>query len=507
MIRPARESVAPARSQWLGTEPRAILLFLVAHVLVFTLVATLQHAWSTIHHDMAEAFVWGQEPQWGYYKHPPVSAWVAGAWFQLFPRTNWAFFLLSASNAAVGLAGAWALARRLLDGTGAKAALLLLCLTPFYNFLAMKYNANSILLSLWPWTAYAFVRSIEERSARMGVLFGVLAGLAMLGKYYSALLLGSCFLASLLHPEVRAYYRSAAPWLAMAAFALVISPHVWWAVENGLPTLEYAASKTRYPFLEILGRAGVAVLTAIAFHLLALLALGLAYGRRLTSQMSAAWKGLLAPQGRWLAVLALGPFVLTVASVLLANMRISAQFMIPIFFLLPVLVLKYSSQTEVPRLLAITHRWVVALWAVALISAPLVAYLAFTSRTDTAVEPRRELTAAAVALWQSEVGTPLAIVAGTKSFAMAISFYAPSHPSEFSNFSFENAPWISADRIAREGMLIACVAADSACMAKAGQFAAPGAPPIARSFAVDFLGKAGPPFDFRLFLVKGSGKQ
>ena len=34
-------------------------------------------------------------------------------------------------------------------------------LTPLYGLAAMKFNANTALLSLWPWTAYALIRMLE----------------------------------------------------------------------------------------------------------------------------------------------------------------------------------------------------------------------------------------------------------------------------------------------------------------------------------------------------------
>src|SRR5262245_19333695 len=135
---------------------------LLLHVAVWTCFGTLTHG--VVHHDMAEAWAWGHEFQLGYPKHPPLFAWMAGVWFKLLPRENWSFFLLSSINSALGLAGAWMIAGRLLPRSSQWAALLLLLLTPFYGFFALKFNANAILLSLWPWTAYFFVRALETRS-------------------------------------------------------------------------------------------------------------------------------------------------------------------------------------------------------------------------------------------------------------------------------------------------------------------------------------------------------
>ena len=100
-------------------------------------------------------------------KHPPFWAWICGLWFSVLPRSGWAFAILSSLNAGIGLCGAWMLIGNFADGQKRLAATVLLLLTPFYTFLSYKYNANSIFLSIWPWTLHFFVRSIERRQFRI----------------------------------------------------------------------------------------------------------------------------------------------------------------------------------------------------------------------------------------------------------------------------------------------------------------------------------------------------
>ena len=63
--------------------------------------------------DMLETWLWGQTFSLGTDKHPPLSGWVAGLWFLIFPASNVAYFLLAYLNAAVGLLGVNALVHRL----------------------------------------------------------------------------------------------------------------------------------------------------------------------------------------------------------------------------------------------------------------------------------------------------------------------------------------------------------------------------------------------------------
>ena len=195
----------------LPRDPYALPLILLAHVALWTIYSCMAQSAGAVHHDMTEAFVWGENPALGYYKHPPLYAWITGLWFEVFPRRDWAFYLLSQVNAATGLAGIWYLAGRLVGPDTRLAALLLLTLAPFHNVMAINFNANTVLLSLWPWTAFAFVKAMQTGRARDGVAFGAIAAAAMLCKYYSGLLLATCVLASLAHPRVQEIYRSRAP--------------------------------------------------------------------------------------------------------------------------------------------------------------------------------------------------------------------------------------------------------------------------------------------------------
>jgi hypothetical protein len=124
-------------------------MLLIANALVWTISAWLFRSNLDWAGDMLENYVWGIEWQMGYFKHPPLFAWMAGAWFSVFPRTNLAYFALSNVNALIGLCGIVALARRFVPAREAAVAGLAMAVSPIYTTLAIKFNANTVLLSLW----------------------------------------------------------------------------------------------------------------------------------------------------------------------------------------------------------------------------------------------------------------------------------------------------------------------------------------------------------------------
>ena len=125
-------------------------------------------------------------------------------------------------------------------------AVSLLLFAPSHHYIATNFNANTIQLSLWPWAAFFFVRSLQTNSWKDGVFFGALGGCALLGKYYSVLFLASCFVAALLHPNRRPYFRSPAPPTALLSHAPSFCSTCMVGL-NGLSTVQYALSKSQRP--------------------------------------------------------------------------------------------------------------------------------------------------------------------------------------------------------------------------------------------------------------------
>ena len=442
---------------------RAFTAFLVAQVVCWTVYAIVAQSSSAMHHDMTEAWTWGKEFQLGYHKHPPFFAWVTAVWFHIFPRQDWCFYLLSAVNSAIGLLGVWMLAGRFLTGPTRLAAVLLLALTPFHNFLSVNFNANSILLSVWPWTAYFFVRSLETRRLIDGALFGILAAIAVMCKYFSLLLLAPCFVASLLHPKARRYYASTAPYVTLLAFAVVIAPHAVWAIKSDIPTFIYLANKPHLPRSVLLQKTAMTALTSLAFHTLALLALIVTFRGEAFGLLARGYRGLLNGGHRWIAVTALGPFVLTLLSGTVGNVKVSGNFVIPVFFLLPIGVLAAACAEVTIAQLGVLLRFGWGLMITALLASPLIAFTLFASHNDLTKEPSRELAIEATRLWRVAYRKPLRIVAASEAYGLGMAFYSPDTPSEFTQLRFDFAPWITLERLGREGILIACLETDYDC--------------------------------------------
>lgn len=216
-------------------------VMLALYVLAWTLAQGLAAPNLDGYADMLENYAWGQAIEWGSFKHPPLVGWVAGLWFRLFPTIDAMYFLLSYAAAALGMLGIHRLAVAAGLGRLATAAVLLQMFALPYGTLAAKFNANSVLLPLWPWIAYAWWACVygERKSWSMAVALGITAALAMLGKYYSGVLLLGLGLLTLALPDGRRWLRTGKPWLALLVLAMLLAPHVAWLTSHEYVTFRY----------------------------------------------------------------------------------------------------------------------------------------------------------------------------------------------------------------------------------------------------------------------------
>ena len=215
---------------------RVMLIILLTYIAAWTIYAVVAKATQGINADMAEIFSWSWDLEWGTHKHPPFLPALVSLWFSIFPVSDWAYYLLAVISTAVAMYFTWLLSGFWLHGAKRAAVPFLLMLIPFYNFLALKLDHNAILVPLWAMTTYAFVKAFDTRSPLWSVATGILAGLAVLAKYWSFFLLLGLASAALADRERLRYLKSWSPWIiTVVSFGLFL-PHIVWLEANHYPT-------------------------------------------------------------------------------------------------------------------------------------------------------------------------------------------------------------------------------------------------------------------------------
>ncbi len=225
-------AVDPKRGLWL------VIGLAAVHAVLWTLILVRLKAGQDVHMDVAEAYAWGQKFLFGYGKHPPLSGWVAGVWFKIFPVTDWATYALAMATLGCGLVICWFVALRVVDRRRAFFVVLMLALYPIFNFKGFKYNPDLLQLVTMPLLVLAYLDAFAKRSIRSGALLGLAGALALMTKYWALTMIGAIGLAALIHPARLQFLRSPAPWVAIVTLVVAMLPHLIWLMQVNFAPLD-----------------------------------------------------------------------------------------------------------------------------------------------------------------------------------------------------------------------------------------------------------------------------
>src|SRR5712664_2196532 len=467
----ARVDISPARwrrpfLRWLdGIEAGwAIPLLLVGFIAVWLAFLVIAYFNGDLHPDVLETWTLGRTFEWGYSKHPPLMGWVARAWTSVFPLTNWSFQLLALTNAAIALWAVDVISRCFVKGDKRIIVLLLLMLLPVRQFRARRFNANAVLLPLWPIATYCFLRSFETREIRWAVAAGATAALAMLGKYYSVFLIFSFAVAAFCHPQRRAYFRSSAPWISIATGIAALLPHLHWLVVTGAPPFAYALARhTGKAFapsvieaaLFILGLALVLALPAATWALMAKDRL-----KQVPQDFWAMNSGLLL-----LFLVGVGTIVFPVLTSVVFGTDMPPIWGLQGLFLF-VIPLVCGASYPIPRFYSVNLT--VLVMGIAVIAVVLVAPVHALYRNDHPLhEGRNFYSLAAKELprrWHEQSDAALAAVDGDEGLAFATAFYSPDHPVYEERLVVPYSEALPPHVAFRRGWAALCYDEDTACI-------------------------------------------
>jgi 4-amino-4-deoxy-L-arabinose transferase-like glycosyltransferase len=498
---------------------RAMLLLLIGYAAMWTLYGGIAKSSQDLHPDMAELIAWSRDLSFGYPKHPPLGAWLVWLWFSVFPLTDWFYYLLAMVMPTIALWFVWRLSADYLEIEKRVVGVALLMLIPFYNFHALKFNANSLLLPTWAGTTLSFLRSYRNRSAPYGALAGAGAGLCMLAKYWSVFLLAGLIVAASADPRRRAYFRSAAPWITVVVGLVVLGPHLVWLYRHDFVSFSYATTRhVAESFTGAVGKVLVYLGGSAAFVAVpVILALAAAHPRR------AAIVKMIWPsdrEGRLVAVAFWLPLLLPGAAALASGALLTPLWSMPAWTLLPVLLLS-PPEVKIPpagmrNMLAAS----IAVPLIMLIAAPVIAVAIHRAGITPPAAHGRLLAAETERAWHQISPEPLRFVGC--NVADEVIAYARDRPRLLPWRSFDgnvaddvyadayNWPptprddsGASSEQLADNGMALVCLA-DSpdwvdAAAAKAAANSASRRVDV--EITRDFLGLAGRPQRYVIFII------
>ena len=228
-----RADLKPASDQ---TVPLFWALMLL-HIVVWTLIPFLTQPNAQL--DTIEMLFCGHEWQWGYYKHPPLPAWIAEVISMASGKSLLCIYLVSQILGVVTFWSVWRLGREMLSPGRALGCAALLETCFFYNYYTSDIN-NSIIVG--PFRALAVLMlywALQRNQWRYWLGLGVCLGLGMLSKYDTAITALSMLALPLFDRRVRQAFLRPGPYIATAVALALFAPHVNWLIANDFPTFKY----------------------------------------------------------------------------------------------------------------------------------------------------------------------------------------------------------------------------------------------------------------------------
>ena len=479
---------------------RTVLAILGGYLFIWTLYGVIAKSNQDLHVDMTELIAWSRDLAFGFPKHPPFAAIIVRGWFAWFPIDDWAYYLLAILTPTMTLWIAWQLFADYLPPTKRVIALCLLTFIPFFNFHALKFNVNTVLMPLWAVTTFWFLRSYRTRSPAYAALAGVSAALCMVTKYWSTFLLVGLIVAAISDRRRRAYFRSSAPWITVLVGMAVISPHIGWLQKHNFSPMEYAVSvHGGQSYADAIWAAVRYCADAIAYVLVPSAVVLLIARPKATTLMEMAWPA--DPDRRLVAVAFWVALWIPIVPAMLWGIGINAIWTMASWTLLPVLLLSPHSV----RISRVPVRWVFAsailLPCAMLIVAPAVALVVFKRGLPPELTQTKMLAEQVQLAWRAMTPEPLRYVGGNSNLAYGVVTYAYDRPQ-----ALPGLPERPPARLRNSGVSLVCEATDDGCIAQSSRIAALN--PASRTTKIELVrnywGIPGQPQRYVIFLVPPS---
>ena len=247
-------------------------IFALSHLIIWTIVPSLTN--KNLPLDTIEALAWGSNLDWGFNKHPPMSAFFPEVFFKIFGAQDWAFYLLSQIFVLIAFYFVFKLSFEVLRNIKLSLiSVLLLESIYFYNFTTPEFNVNVCQLPFWSLVVYFTWKIYETKEIKFSDCFfiGLFAAIGFLSKYlFIYLLLAIIFLFthSIFVKKIKKFDFKYL--ITIEVFFVLLVPHLIWLFNNDFITINYGLKRTglegseifdhfKYPLIFLLKQLGILV--------------------------------------------------------------------------------------------------------------------------------------------------------------------------------------------------------------------------------------------------------
>ena len=415
-------------------------LFLIAHLFVWTLIPSITN--NNLPLDTIEALAWGSNLDWGYNKHPPVSAFFVEFFYFFFGSNDIAYYLLSQIFVILSFYIVWIFSNEFFQNkTLSFFSVLILEGIYFYNFTTPEFNVNVCQLPFWALTVYLSWKLYMKKDTNtvILILLGVTAAIGFLTKYLFAYLLLSVvmifayefFITKTRKIDFKHY-------LPIEIFFVLLVPHLIWLFQNDFVTIKYAFNRAglvdysflnhlKFPIIFLMKQIGILVPFFVLCYFII---------KKMKIRFDIKDK-----KKYFILLINFLPIVLMFATSVVTGSKIRTMWMTPFYLFLGVLVLSMFDIKDDEQTFKEFFKPFLILFLLSPITYGLVSFINENKRTDYKgkVEANKVLQ-----VWQKDFTEKINVVLGDEWYAGNISYHMEGRPVWLGEINQKNVDLLNA---------------------------------------------------------------
>ena len=247
-------------------------IFALSHLIIWTLVPSLTN--KNLPLDTIEALAWGSNLDWGFNKHPPISAFFPEIFYQIFGAQDWAYYLLSQIFVLIAFYFVFKFAYEIFSNIKLSLiSVFLLSSIYFYNFTTPEFNVNVCQLPFWSLVVYYSWKIYQSKEIKFKdcFLIGLFGAIGFLSKYlffYLLLSIALLFIYLIYFKKIKKFDFKYL--ITLEVFIVLLIPHFVWLYNNDFITIFYGLKRTglegsgildhlKYPIIFVLKQIGILI--------------------------------------------------------------------------------------------------------------------------------------------------------------------------------------------------------------------------------------------------------
>ena len=399
-------------------------IFVTAHLIFWTLIPSLTN--HNLPLDTIEALAWGSNLDWGFNKHPPMSAFFPEIFFQIFGSQDWVYYLLSQIFVIISFYYVFKFSNEIFNNKVlALISVLLIEGIYFYNFTTPEFNVNVCQLPFWSLTVYYSWKIYIGKEIKFVDCFlvGLFAAFGFLSKYLFIYLLVSIdllFIYLIFFKKERKFDFKYL--ITIEVFLVVLVPHLIWLNNNEFITITYGLARTgleqssfidhvKFPIIFLLKQVGI----LIPFLILSWLIV-----KKIRLNFNFKDKKLL-----FLLAINILPIVLMFLTSLITGSKIRTMWMTPFYLFFGTLtVYLFQAQINLKKL----KPFMVGFIFFFFLSPVLYAYVSILKDDKRTDYPGKEIAVKTQYAWDQQFNSKINIVLGDEWNAGNLSYHLKSRP-------------------------------------------------------------------------------